>query len=59
MHFKQFTRPRGRGKKLQEEWAVPVKSVEDISEVIVKLCDTLFVCMAYKLSSFEVFANPP
>lgn len=46
MHFKQFTRPRGRGKKLQEEWAVPLKSVEDISEVIVKLCDTLFVCMA-------------
>jgi hypothetical protein len=44
--FKQFTRPRGRGKKLQEEWAVPLKSVEGISEVTVKLRDTLLVFMA-------------
>jgi len=44
-HFKQFTRPRGRGKKLQEEWAVPLKSVEDISEVTIKLRDALLVCM--------------
>lgn len=26
-------RPRSRDKKLQEEWAVPLKNVEDISEV--------------------------
>ena len=26
-------RPRTRGKKLHEEWAVPLKSVEDIYEV--------------------------
>jgi hypothetical protein len=46
IHFKQFTRPRGRGKKLQEEWAVPLKSVEDISEVTVKIRDTLLVFLA-------------
>jgi hypothetical protein len=51
--FKQFARPRGRGKKLQEEWAVPLKSVEDISEVTIKLRDALLVCMTYKLSSFN------
>ncbi|CAN6291368.1 unnamed protein product [Urochloa humidicola] len=34
----QFTRPRGRGKKLQEEWAVPLKSVEDISERFTNFC---------------------
>ena len=53
-HFKQFTRPRGRGKKLQEEWAVPLKSVEDISEVTIKLRDALLVCMTYKLSCFNL-----
>jgi len=35
----QFTRPRGRGKKLQEEWAVPLKSVEDISERFTNFCE--------------------
>jgi methylenetetrahydrofolate reductase (NADPH) len=34
----QFTRPRGRGKKLQEEWAVPLKSVEDVSERFMNFC---------------------
>ncbi|XP_062212821.1 methylenetetrahydrofolate reductase (NADH) 1 [Phragmites australis] len=34
----QFTRPRGRGKKLQEEWVVPLKSVEDISERFMNFC---------------------
>ncbi|KAG8061480.1 hypothetical protein GUJ93_ZPchr0003g17343 [Zizania palustris] len=34
----QFTRPRGHGKKLQEEWAVPLKSVEDISERFMNFC---------------------
>jgi methylenetetrahydrofolate reductase (NADPH) len=29
----QFMRPRARGKKLFEEWASPLKSVEDIYEV--------------------------
>ncbi|KAE8789233.1 putative methylenetetrahydrofolate reductase [Hordeum vulgare] len=35
----QFTRPRGRGKKLQEEWAVPLKSVQDINERFVNFCE--------------------
>ncbi|KAG8098742.1 hypothetical protein GUJ93_ZPchr0013g33865 [Zizania palustris] len=34
----QFTRPRGRGKKLQEEWVVPLKSVEDINERFMNFC---------------------
>ncbi|XP_042416875.1 probable methylenetetrahydrofolate reductase isoform X1 [Zingiber officinale] len=34
----QFMRPRSRDKKLQEEWATPLKSVDDISEQFVKLC---------------------
>ncbi|TVU44433.1 hypothetical protein EJB05_03874 [Eragrostis curvula] len=34
----QFARPRGRGKKLQQEWAVPLKSVEDISERFMNFC---------------------
>lgn len=29
----QFSRPRARDKKLQQEWVVPLKSVEDIQEV--------------------------
>lgn len=33
----QFMRPRSRDKKLQEEWAVPLKSVEDIHKVMVSL----------------------
>ncbi|KAE8820619.1 5,10-methylene-tetrahydrofolate reductase [Hordeum vulgare] len=35
----EFTRPRGRGKKLQEEWAVPLKSVQDINEWFVNFCE--------------------
>lgn len=31
--FLQFMRPRSRDKKLNEEWAVPLKNVEDIYEV--------------------------
>ncbi|MCL7031391.1 hypothetical protein MKW94_021456 [Papaver nudicaule] len=34
----QFLRPRSRSKKLQEEWAVPLTSVEDINEKFSKLC---------------------
>lgn len=34
----QFMRPRARDKKLQEEWVVPLKSVEDIYEKFVKYC---------------------
>ncbi|XP_044947320.1 probable methylenetetrahydrofolate reductase, partial [Hordeum vulgare subsp. vulgare] len=35
----QFTWPHGRGKKLQEEWAVPLKSVQDINEWFVNFCE--------------------
>ncbi|XP_042061346.1 methylenetetrahydrofolate reductase 2-like [Salvia splendens] len=34
----QFMRPRSRDKKLQEEWAVPLKSVEDIYEKFMSFC---------------------
>ncbi|XP_077239202.1 putative methylenetetrahydrofolate reductase (NADH) [Tasmannia lanceolata] len=34
----QFMRPRSRDKKLQEEWAVPLKSVEDIHESFMNYC---------------------
>ncbi|KAK9287894.1 hypothetical protein L1049_016337 [Liquidambar formosana] len=34
----QFMRPRARDKKLHEEWAVPLKSVEDINERFMKFC---------------------
>ncbi|KAI4992135.1 hypothetical protein ZWY2020_046617 [Hordeum vulgare] len=34
-----FTWPHGRGKKLQEEWAVPLKSVQDINEWFVNFCE--------------------
>lgn len=34
----QFMRPRARDKKLHEEWAVPLKSLEDIYEKFMKLC---------------------
>ncbi|PIA59757.1 hypothetical protein AQUCO_00400570v1 [Aquilegia coerulea] len=34
----QFMRPRSRDKKLQEEWAVPLKSVEDIHERFAQFC---------------------
>uniref|UniRef100_A0A7N0VGQ5 Methylenetetrahydrofolate reductase n=1 Tax=Kalanchoe fedtschenkoi TaxID=63787 RepID=A0A7N0VGQ5_KALFE len=34
----QFMRPRVRSKKLQAEWAVPLKSIEDIQERFSKLC---------------------
>lgn len=34
----QFMRPRARDKKLIEEWAVPLKNVEDIHEVEILYC---------------------
>ncbi|XP_057526065.1 methylenetetrahydrofolate reductase (NADH) 2-like [Amaranthus tricolor] len=34
----QFMRPRARDKKLQEEWAVPLQSVEDIYEKFKNFC---------------------
>ncbi|KAJ8647871.1 hypothetical protein MRB53_000894 [Persea americana] len=34
----QFMRPRSRDKKLQEEWAVPLKSVEDVHEIFMNFC---------------------
>ncbi|XP_021752218.1 methylenetetrahydrofolate reductase 2-like [Chenopodium quinoa] len=34
----QFMRPRSRDKKLQEEWAVPLKSIEDINEIFKNFC---------------------
>ncbi|KAH6768274.1 methylenetetrahydrofolate reductase 2 [Perilla frutescens var. frutescens] len=34
----QFMRPRARDKKLQEEWVVPLKSVEDINEKFTSFC---------------------
>lgn len=33
--MQQFMRPRSRDKKLNEEWAVPLKSIEDVYEVCV------------------------
>lgn len=54
--FLQFMRPRSRDKKLIEEWAVPLKSIEDIYEVgliviglaiyfiLTKLQDQLSIC---------------
>ncbi|KAK9672132.1 hypothetical protein RND81_12G079000 [Saponaria officinalis] len=34
----QFMRPRSRDKKLQEEWALPLKSVQDINEIFKNFC---------------------
>jgi methylenetetrahydrofolate reductase (NADPH) len=34
----QFMRPRTRDKKLHDEWAVPLKNVEDIQERFLKYC---------------------
>lgn len=34
----QFMRPRSRDKKLQEEWAVPLKTVEDVHEIFKNFC---------------------
>ncbi|KAG9443448.1 hypothetical protein H6P81_014788 [Aristolochia fimbriata] len=34
----QFMRPRARDKKLQEEWAVPLKSIEDIRDRFMNIC---------------------
>eukprot|EP00262_Sarcandra_glabra_P001984 TRINITY_DN1218_c0_g1_i1.p1 TRINITY_DN1218_c0_g1~~TRINITY_DN1218_c0_g1_i1.p1 ORF type:complete len:595 (+),score=95.49 TRINITY_DN1218_c0_g1_i1:116-1900(+) len=34
----QFMRPRSRDKKLQEEWGIPLKSVEDIQERFMNYC---------------------
>ena len=33
INFKQFMRPRARGKRLSEEWVVPLRSLQDIYEV--------------------------
>ncbi|XP_010251464.1 PREDICTED: methylenetetrahydrofolate reductase 2-like [Nelumbo nucifera] len=34
----QFMRPRSRDKKLQEEWGVPLRSIEDIHERFMNYC---------------------
>nr|AAL91367.2 chimera1 [synthetic construct]WBT04607.1 Met13 [synthetic construct] len=34
----QFARPKGRDKKLQQEWVVPLKSIEDVQEKFKELC---------------------
>ncbi|KAL0551444.1 hypothetical protein IC582_010532 [Cucumis melo] len=34
----QFMRPRARDKKLLEEWALPLKSIEDVYEKFMKYC---------------------
>ncbi|CAL5394681.1 unnamed protein product [Camellia sinensis] len=34
----EFMRPRARDKKLQDEWAVPLKNVEDVHEKFMKYC---------------------
>ncbi|KAL5724236.1 hypothetical protein ACHQM5_007520 [Ranunculus cassubicifolius] len=34
----QFMRPRSRDKKLQEEWALPLKSIEDIYDRFMQCC---------------------
>ncbi|CAA6669209.1 unnamed protein product [Spirodela intermedia] len=34
----QFMRPRSRDKKLQEEWGIPIKSIEDINERFSSYC---------------------
>ncbi|CAN8280126.1 unnamed protein product [Cochlearia groenlandica] len=34
----QFMRPRARDKKLQQEWIVPLKSIEDVQEKFKELC---------------------
>ncbi|KAH0462689.1 hypothetical protein IEQ34_010264 [Dendrobium chrysotoxum] len=34
----QFMRPRTRDKKLQEEWAVPIRSIEDVHERFMNYC---------------------
>ncbi|KAG8377621.1 hypothetical protein BUALT_Bualt08G0052100 [Buddleja alternifolia] len=35
---KQFMRPRSRDKKIREEWAVPLKNIEDVYEKFMKFC---------------------
>ncbi|XP_059655884.1 probable methylenetetrahydrofolate reductase (NADH) [Cornus florida] len=34
----QFMRPRARDKKLHEEWAVPLKNIDDVHERFMKFC---------------------
>ncbi|CAG7903025.1 hypothetical protein BRARA_G01867 [Brassica rapa] len=34
----QFMRPRARDKKLQQEWVVPLKGIEDVQEKFKELC---------------------
>ncbi|KAK6921246.1 Methylenetetrahydrofolate reductase-like [Dillenia turbinata] len=66
----QFMRPRARDKKLHEEWAVPLKSVEDIHEVTFCLptvwnwkntCETIavvaLVYVAHLQSLFQRFTK--
>ncbi|TYH55475.1 hypothetical protein ES332_D09G237200v1 [Gossypium tomentosum] len=36
--YKMFMRPRARDKKLQEEWATPLKSIDDIQEKFKNHC---------------------
>jgi hypothetical protein len=43
-------RPRARGKKLLEEWAAPLKSVEDIYEV--EFPSTVTLCFLFSISSY-------
>uniref|UniRef100_A0A5B6ZDG3 Methylenetetrahydrofolate reductase n=1 Tax=Davidia involucrata TaxID=16924 RepID=A0A5B6ZDG3_DAVIN len=34
----QFMRPRARGKKVHQEWAVPLKNIDEIHEIFKKYC---------------------
>lgn len=66
--FLQFMRPRSRDKKLIEEWAVPLKSIEDIYEVgliviglaiyfiLTKLQDQLNICSLLHIRDSDCFA---
>lgn len=38
-------RPRSRDKKLQEEWATPLKSVDDINEVLSKFFNVIWIAL--------------
>ena len=43
LYFQQFMRPRARDKKLHEEWAVPLKNIEDIHEV--RFANSILSCL--------------
>ncbi|KAG7570467.1 hypothetical protein ISN45_Aa04g030620 [Arabidopsis thaliana x Arabidopsis arenosa] len=52
----QFSRPRARDKKLQQEWVVPLKSVEDTQEsldgeVLLDMYTKKFFCSKEKLDA--------